>query len=1208
MIDSRRLLADLQGWIRRLEPDLRERVAADATLDAALRAEWDDARAAGRTGDTFETWLDAVVTQAAVHWLLGCVFVRFIEDNGLVERPWLSGPGERQALAQDRHERYFREHPVLSDRDYLLACFTDAAALPGLQALFDAVHNPVFRLGISGDAAMALLAFWRRVDPDTGTLVHDFTDPAWGTRFLGDLYQDLSESTRKRYALLQTPDFIESFILDRTLTPAIAEFGYREVRLIDPTCGSGHFLLGAFARLLDLWSRNEPARPRRDLVQRALDGVFGVDLNPFAVAIARFRLLVEALRASGVERLAAAPDFELHLAVGDSLLHGQRAGMKDTASLLDEPQAYAGTGLEHAYAVEDLDGVRRILGQRYHAVVGNPPYIVVRDSALNAAYRDRFESCHMKYSLGVPFTELFFDLAVPGDEGPAGHVGLITANSFMKREFGSKLIEKVLPSLDLTHVIDTSGAYIPGHGTPTVILFGRNRLPASDAVRTVMGIKGEPGAPVDPAQGLVWRAIIGQVDRAGSESEFVSVGEVTRSVFAKHPWSIGGGGAAELRESLDEASDKPLSAHVESLGFMAITGEDEAFLMPPHLQKRINGPCRPFILGDGVRDWGCSSESLVAFPYCKSDDGFGPSPVMPGSSYDRWSWRNRSYLRARVMFGKSAEGHGSRWDQYMQFIEARVDAQYLITFAEVATHNHFVLDRGGKVFKQTAPVIKLPAGADEATHLGLLGLLNSSVGCFWLKQVCHNKGSTVDQHGARQRTSPFEDFYAFNSTKVSDFPLAINHPVTLASLLDDAATALRASSESLFSSDLVADRPRLLAAARLHDDTLARMIALQEELDWQCYRFYGLLDAPLEASDLNAIPPLRLGERAFEIVLARRIAVGDETTTWFERHGSTPITELPAHWPSDYRALVERRIACIESDRNIGLVERPEHKRRWNLDPFDETVQRGLRRWLLDRLESEPYRRGAPQLTTVSRLADIARMDAGFMQVAELYAGHADFDPAALVDELVASESVPFLPVLRYAESGLRKRAQWEATWALQRRADMIDALESDARRCKERKAEGIGDIPVPPKYQSKDFLKTDFWRLRGGLDVPKERWISYPGCESGADASRVIGWAGWTALQEAQALAAWYLDAREREGWPVERLVPLLAGLRELLPWLLQWHNAIDPEFGLRQGDYFVSFVQDQARALGTTVDALAAWQPPARSVRRRRPRAAAK
>ena len=63
------------------------------------------------------------------------------------------------------------------------------------------------------------------------------------------------------------------------------------------------------------------------------------------------------------------------------------------------------------------------------------------------------------------------------DQRPAGYVGMITTNSFMKREFGAKLIEEYLPTVDLTHVIDTSGAYIPGHGTPTVILFGRHRTP-----------------------------------------------------------------------------------------------------------------------------------------------------------------------------------------------------------------------------------------------------------------------------------------------------------------------------------------------------------------------------------------------------------------------------------------------------------------------------------------------------------------------------------------------------------------------------------------------------------------------------------------------------------------------------------------------------------------------------------------------------------
>ena len=142
------------------------------------------------------------------------------------------------------------------------------------------------------------------------------------TRFLGDLYQELSERAKKKYALLQTPVFVEEFILDRTLTPAIDEFGLEKVRMIDPTCGSGHFLLGGFARLFDLWSRRES----NEIVaaQKALDGVWGVDINPFAVAIARFRLIVAAVQACGIKRLKQAPGWKIHLATGDSLLFGSR--------------------------------------------------------------------------------------------------------------------------------------------------------------------------------------------------------------------------------------------------------------------------------------------------------------------------------------------------------------------------------------------------------------------------------------------------------------------------------------------------------------------------------------------------------------------------------------------------------------------------------------------------------------------------------------------------------------------------------------------------------------------------------------------------------------------------------------------------------------------------------------------------------------------
>jgi hypothetical protein len=1200
VIHAPQLLADLIRLLKRLEDDLRERIAEAAEMKASLHVEWQAARDADRTAETFESWADQVITQAGVHWLLSCVFLRFVEDNELVERPWLGGTPEsgRLALARDRHEAYFREKPLESDRNYLLAAFREAGALPGLHTFFDEAHNPVFRLGLSGDASMALRQFWQQVDPNTGTLAHDFTDKDWNTRFLGDLYQDLSEAARKRYALLQTPEFVEEFILDRTLTPAIREFGFREVRMIDPTCGSGHFLLGGFRQLVEEWARHEPARNPRDIAQRALDAVVGVDLNPFAVAISRFRLLVAALRVSDVRRLSEAPHFKLNIAIGDSLLHGKRFGMTATEGMFEGAEHYAGTGLAHAYNSEDLTEVQRILGRQYHAVVGNPPYIVVKDAALNGTYRKRYASCHMKYSLGAPFTERFFDLAITGNGRPAGFVGLITANSFMKREFGSKLIEQVLPRLDLTHVIDTAGAYIPGHGTPTVILFGRHRPPVSDTVRTVMGIKGEPGTPDDPAHGLVWTAILSQIDRAGSESEFVSVDDTPRVTFAKHPWSIGGGGASELKEALEEASTTRLSDFIASAGFMAITGEDEAFLTPTYLVARLDVPVRRFVLGDEVRDWTINHQGHVIFPYEKEGEAFQPPAIRSGSTYGRMSWRNRTYLRARVMFGKTAEQHGYRWDQYMQFIKDRVDADLLITFAFVATHNHFVLDRGGSVFNRSAPVIKLSSGSTEDDHLGLLGLLNSSVACFWLKQIFHNKGSTVDQHGARQRTDAFEDFYEYTSTGLKDFPLTTQRPLDLARRLDALATVLARTLPSALLSGAIqdADIPTRAAldTARARAASLQRqMIALQEELDWRCYGLYEVLPSGAEAANFEcATPPeIALGERAFEIAMARSMSAGNEATTWFERHGSTPITEIPSHWPEEYRQVVQRRIDLISRDRNIGLIERPEFKRRWNTATWDDLERNAVRDWLLDRMEA-PHLWPAgvahpPQLTTVNRLGDAVRADVGFMRIAELYAGHSDFDPGEIVAQLVASESVPFLPVLRYTDTGLRKQAQWEDTWALQRREDA---------------GEHVGKIPVPPRYQSKDFLKADFWRMRGGLDVPRERWASYPGCERGADTSLPITWAGWNQLQQATALAAYYLEMKENEGWEPLRLQPLLAGLLELVPWLEQWHNEIDAAYGERMGTYYRGFVNEEARGLGFTLDDLRAWKPALAGAKRSR------
>jgi hypothetical protein len=348
---------------------------------------------------------------------------------------------------------------------------------------------------------------------------------------------------------------------------------------------------------------------------------------------------------------------------------------------------------------------------------------------------------------------------------------------------------------------------------------------------------------------------------------------------------------------------------------------------------------------------------------------------------------------------------------------------------------------------------------------------------------------------------------------------------------------------------------------------------------------------------------------------------GDAQSTWFERHGSTPITEVPRHWPGPYRELVERRIRRIADDPNIRLIEQPEYKRRWNTEPWGEQFTKAARDWLLARLEGyfhegqrvcelkDGFSPGAagfapairPAFATTNQLAGTAQTDRAWLAVGEQLMGNPGFSVPKLVRELVESASVPFLPAKRYKTSGLLKRHDWEHVWDLQRKEDAIDAAakmdapgiadtERVARKvtATARKKAEVGEIPVPPKYGNGDFKKSVWWSLRGKLDVPKERWVSYPGTERTEDPSPVIAWAGWDHAQQARALAEYYVDAKQNYGFQPEKLKLLLAGLLELEPWLAQWHGAVDPNIGDSPANSIRLFLDAECRALGVTRDDL--------------------
>ena len=109
----------------------------------------------------------------------------------------------------------------------------------------------------------------------------------------------------------------------------------------------------------------------------------------------------------------------------------------------------------------------------YHAVVAQPALHHAEGQALNHAYRERYSPATAVLAGGA-FIERFFSLGGRRRLHRSDH-GQWLHEAGVRQEAD----RGVLAEVDLTHVVDTAGAYIPGHGTPTVILFGRNRAPVA---------------------------------------------------------------------------------------------------------------------------------------------------------------------------------------------------------------------------------------------------------------------------------------------------------------------------------------------------------------------------------------------------------------------------------------------------------------------------------------------------------------------------------------------------------------------------------------------------------------------------------------------------------------------------------------------------------------------------------------------------------
>ncbi len=271
----------------------------------------------------------------AVAWVYASVLVAWAEDHGLIG-PWLRKPAAARRA----------DHLAGSSdgaRGWLAHAFgAVASAHPSTWCLADPRYTAL-RDGTPPERACRdLLDWWAGEAPSLAYEVQAGPGSLSGW-IPGDLLQHLSAGRAKGNALVQTPWWVADFILDQTLRPAAMEWPNTTLHLIDPACGTGHFLIRAVDRLWELYTTGAmtpcrvgaadpepmpgwtPVGPA-EAARRILAGVDGVELDPLTAAVARLRVTVAVaskLAGPGPFRLARIPQaVRPRIVVGDSLLLG----------------------------------------------------------------------------------------------------------------------------------------------------------------------------------------------------------------------------------------------------------------------------------------------------------------------------------------------------------------------------------------------------------------------------------------------------------------------------------------------------------------------------------------------------------------------------------------------------------------------------------------------------------------------------------------------------------------------------------------------------------------------------------------------------------------------------------------------------------------------------------------------------------------------
>ena len=311
---------------------------------------------------------------------------------------------------------------------------------------------------------------------------------------------------KKAGGVYYTPKYIVDYIVSNTVGKLLEGKTPKQVskiKVLDPACGSGSFLLGAYQCLidwhLDFYNSDEPekhAKKKNPPIYEIkggwrlttekkkeilLNNIYGVDIDTQAVEVAKLNLLLKVLEEEnnpdlGMQR--ALPDLGENIKCGNSLIENDFYDDKQEVRLDKELRRKINPfdwDKEFPDIIKWKDKESRELkkGYGFDAVIGNPPYIRIQTirewNPLSVDYyKENYRSAGKgNYDIYVVFAERGLELV-----GIDGVVGYILPHKFINSEFGKNIRELMFNGTNLYEFVSFgSNQVFDGATTYTALMF-----------------------------------------------------------------------------------------------------------------------------------------------------------------------------------------------------------------------------------------------------------------------------------------------------------------------------------------------------------------------------------------------------------------------------------------------------------------------------------------------------------------------------------------------------------------------------------------------------------------------------------------------------------------------------------------------------------------------------------------------------------------